>query len=358
MSRQDRILIVDDHPANIEILEDILGEDYRLETATCGEEALELAVAFRPALILLDIMMPGLDGYATCAQLRANPAFSRVKILMVSARALDAERLKGYEAGADDYITKPFNLDELRAKVRVYLRLSSLEEVNQLKSDVLALLSHETVTPINGILGPLQLLRDTPEMAAEERQEFLEAACESAERLHLLYSKVRTFCAMRADAWPWRPETTDLGDLTQEVVTEWEPEATAKGVSIEVVRAGAAVAALDRTCMRDVIRGLVDNAVRFSPASGRVVIEVEPGEERVVLRVQDEGAGIAPEALGHIFEPFAPGDIQHHHTGHGLSLAIARQVIEAHDGAIEVESVVGEGTTVKVWTPAVVRGQE
>lgn len=355
MSGQDRILIVDDHPANIEILEDILGEDYRLETATCGEEALELAVTFRPALILLDIMMPGLDGYATCAQLRANPAFSRVKILMISARALDAERLKGYEAGADDYITKPFNLDELQAKVRVYLRLSSLEEVSQLKSDVLALLSHETVTPINGILGPLQLLRETPEMAVEERQEFLDAAYESAECLHQLYSKVRTYCAMRADAWLWHLEATDLGDLTQEVVTEWEPKARAKDVSIEFTRSKAAVATLDRACMQDVIRGLVDNAVRFSQPSGRVIIEVEHRQERVVLRIEDQGRGIAPEGLGRIFEPFAPSDIQQHHAGHGLSLAIARQVVETHNGAIEVESVVGEGTTVMVWTPAVVR---
>src|SRR6266705_2169784 len=125
----NRILIVDDHPINVAILEEILGDDYPLQTATCGEEALAIAPDFQPALILLDIMMPGIGGYETCRRLRAHPALRYSKIIMVSARALVAERLQGYDVGADDYITKPFDEEELVAKVRVYLRLRSLEEV-------------------------------------------------------------------------------------------------------------------------------------------------------------------------------------------------------------------------------------
>ena len=164
MLRNTRILIVDDHPTNIAILEEILGEHYTLKTATCGEEALTIALDFKPALILLDIMMPGIGGYETCRRIRAHPSLRHIKIIMVSARALVAERLQGYEAGADDYITKPFDEEELVAKVRVHMRLRSLEEVEQFTSNVLTLLRHETRTPLNGMLAPLQMLRAEAEM--------------------------------------------------------------------------------------------------------------------------------------------------------------------------------------------------
>src|SRR5262249_4506566 len=179
-----RILIVDDHPTNIAILEEILGEHYTLKTATCGEEALAVALDFQPALVLLDIMMPGFGGYETCRQIRAHPSLRHIKIIMVSARALVAERLQGYEAGADDYITKPFDEEELVAKVRVHMRLSSLEEVEQFTSDVLTLLRHETRTPLNSMLAPLQMLRAEAEMATEERSMLLDMVYESALALH------------------------------------------------------------------------------------------------------------------------------------------------------------------------------
>jgi DNA-binding response OmpR family regulator len=106
---------------------------------------------------------------------------------MVSAKAMASERIKGYEVGADDYIVKPFDLEELRAKVRVYLRLKTMEELHQLKSDVLTLLSHETATPLNGILAPLELVQDTTDMDPEERFELLEMSRQSATRLKTLY---------------------------------------------------------------------------------------------------------------------------------------------------------------------------
>ena len=121
MQRQSRILLVDDNPTNLAILEEMLDDEYRWEAATSGEEALEIAPDFQPDLILLDVMMPGINGYETCRRIRANPALRNVKIVMVSAKALVSERLEGYDAGADDYLTKPFDEKELLAKVRVYL---------------------------------------------------------------------------------------------------------------------------------------------------------------------------------------------------------------------------------------------
>ncbi len=116
-----KILIVDDNATNIAILEEVLAEHYSLKAAISGEECLAVAAEFRPDLILLDIMMPGIDGYETCRRIRANADLKNVRIILVSAQVMGSKRLKGYEVGADDYITKPFDTEELLTKIRVYL---------------------------------------------------------------------------------------------------------------------------------------------------------------------------------------------------------------------------------------------
>ncbi len=125
MRTRDKILAVDDDPTNIEILKELLDEDYNLKTAATGEQGLEVARDFQPDIILLDVMMPGIDGYETCRRLREDTALQHTKIVMVSSRAMESEQLKGYEVGADGYITKPFDGDEFLAKVRGYLRHES-----------------------------------------------------------------------------------------------------------------------------------------------------------------------------------------------------------------------------------------
>jgi DNA-binding response OmpR family regulator len=155
MPQHSTILIVDDHPSNVALLEEILGDDYQLKTATCGEEALAVAPDCQPDLILLDIMMPGLDGYETCRRLRAHPLLRQPKILMVSAKALVSERLHGYEAGADDYITKPFDAGELLAKVRVYLRLKTAEDAEQALLEQTLRGSVKVLTDILALVNPI-----------------------------------------------------------------------------------------------------------------------------------------------------------------------------------------------------------
>ncbi len=351
MQRHNRILIVDDHPTNVAILEEILGDDYPLQTATCGEEALAIAPDFQPALILLDIMMPGMGGYETCRRLRAHPTLRHAKIIMVSAKALVSERLQGYEAGADDYITKPFDGDELVAKVRVYLRLKSLEEVAQLTSNVLTLLSHETRTPLNGILPPLQMLREEQDMAPEERQMWLDVAYESATSLHRLVEKVCTLSAMRADQWDFQYTRADLCAVIREAVGNVVTDAEAHAVTIIPELPTAAIIRMDPLQIHQVVTVLLENAMRFSAQGGRVVVRAMRANGHVCFTVTDQGTGIAPDALPRVFEVFVPIDIAHHTRGHGLSLAIARQIVRAHDGTIEVESTPGVETTFTVRLP-------
>jgi two-component system sensor histidine kinase/response regulator len=346
-----KILIVDDHPTNVALLEDILGEDYLLATATSGEEALAIAPDFQPALVLMDIMMPGLDGYETCRRLRAQATLRHTKIILVSAKAMLSERLQGYEAGADDYITKPFDEDELLAKVRVYLRLKSVEEVERLKSDLLVLLSHETRTPLNGLLPALASLRSEPDMASAERQLLLDMAYQSARRLQYLLERVMALSAMKSGQWTFLFTPVDLGDVVRAAVCAVASHAAARQVQIEQRLPDAAMTMLDPEQMLSVLTTMLENAIRFSDIEGVVVVSVARHADRFCVTVTDQGDGIDPDILPRVFEGFVHTDLAHHSEGSGLSLALARQIILAHQGTIAVESTKGLGTTFTIWLP-------
>ena len=352
MQQQEKILIVDDHPINVEILEEVLGDQYQLATAFSGQEALAVASRFQPALILLDIMMPGLDGYETCRQLREDPVLRHTKIMMVSAKAMPAERLQGYEAGADDYITKPFNKEELLAKVNVYLRLKSAEEVNQLQSDTLALLSHETRTPLNGIIAPiLQMLRDDEDISKNELALFLEMINHSVERLMRFFERVMVLSRMKAGDWAFQFAPSDLCDVIHGAIEDVAPHTLQQHVKVEHELPESAAARLDAEQMREVVASILENAVRFSPLEGCVRLELTGDEAYWSLHITDQGEGIAAAFLPRLFEEFAQADIENNLKGQGLSLALARQIVQAHEGVITVESRAGEGTTFTIRLP-------
>ena len=339
---QHRILIVDDNPMNVSLLEDILADDYQyIATAGSGEEALEIAETFHPTLILLDIMMPGIDGYETCKRIRATAALRTTKVIMLSAKALLAERLHGYEVGADDYMTKPFDEDELLAKVRVYLQLKSLEEVDQLKSDLLGLLNHETRTPLNGIIPPLELLVAGEVHEPEEQHMLLDMALGSAKRLLTLFDRVITLCSMKAGTWNFQWTPMAFEDVVRDAVATVEAGSSAQPVRVEVEVLDEATILIDAQQMHETLVSLVDNAVRFSPPDGCVEVKVWQNEAWICVAVTDQGPGIDPRILPYLFDGFAEADMQHHAKGQGLSLAIAQQVVRAHDGTIDVVSTEG-----------------
>jgi two-component system sensor histidine kinase/response regulator len=348
---RNKILAVDDDTIDIMTIERLLGEHYELRTSTTGQEALKIAADFRPDIILLDNMMPGLDGGQVCRQIRADKALRHTKIIMLSGKSMVSERIEAYEAGADDYITKPFNEEELLAKIRVYLRLKSVEEMDQFKTDVLTLLSHEARTPLNNIIAPAEMLMSEDEIDAEEKKLLIEMVHSAAGRLHRFFENVMLLSALKSGKCQFNSEPADLSEVVHEAVCDVVTSATDRKIKIEEKLKAGHTVCVDRQQIKRVITSILDNAIRFSPSGARVNVHITGDDESICVSVTDRGQGIEPEYLPHVFEELSDPDIDHHSKGQGLSLAIARQIVLQHNGTISAESEAGSGTTFKVRLP-------
>jgi signal transduction histidine kinase len=332
---------VDDNPRNLNILRKTLGEEVQFVPASSGEEALEVAPHLRPDIILLDIMMPGLDGYETCRQLRARTDLSSTKILMVSAKGSTVDRLEGYAVGADDYVVKPFDPDELLAKVRVYLRLKSVEEVDHLKTNLLSLLSHETRTPLTLILSPISLLLQSADLPPRHR-ELVAVVDSGARRLMALLDKVSFLSQLKVGEIPFQMGPADLGAIARDAVERARASSDKAGVHLTLEAERPAPIRGDAKHLGRVVDALLDNAIRFSPDGETVRVCTGASDTGSHLTVSDSGPGIDSELLPRLFEDFTVADVDHHTKGHGLSLATARLIAEQHAGTLEVETGTGQ----------------
>jgi two-component system sensor histidine kinase/response regulator len=354
MQSRDKILAVDDDDIDIMIVEKLLSAEHELRTASTGEQALEIATDFLPDIILLDNMLPGMDGREVCQQIRADSRLRHTKIIMVSGKTTVSERVEAYEAGADDYITKPFDKDELLAKIRVYLRLKSVEEVDQFKTNVLTLIGHEARTPLTCLIGSAEMLMSEENIDAEEQKLFMVMVYNSAKRLHSLFEKVMLLSTLKSGKQQFNMEPAELREVVREAICKVAPKASERNVKIQEQFDAGPTVCLDKNEIKRVMIAILDNAVRFSPSDGIVTVGISSDNGDVCLSVNDQGEGIDSDYLPYVFEELSDPDVAHHSEGHGLSLAIARQIILRHNGTISAESTKGSGTTFTVRLPITV----
>ena len=352
MNHNQKILLVDDNPINLELLEEIL-EGFWIRSASSGEEALKIGTIFCPDLVLLDVMMPGLNGYEVCRKFREESQYSGTKIVMVSAKSMTNDRLEGYEAGADDYIAKPFDRNEILAKVRVYLRLKSAEEVSQLKSDILALLCHETSTPINTIIGPLEMLMEEKDLGVEERLKWYRMMHESATQLHALQQKALTLCTMKSGIYEFDFQPVDISLVIEDAIEYKQTMAKERNISILKEINPNAKSIADSKELSGVIESLLDNAIKYSPGDSQILVNLELRNGFNCLEIVDQGKGIATKVLAEVFQGLCVENISHHTRGFSLNLAIAHQVALHHEAIIEAKNNVPQGTRISFRIPSV-----
>ena len=342
MQPKKKILTVDDNPFNNEIIQEILSDDYDLQMATTGEEALKIATDFRPDLILLDIMMPGMNGYEVCRRLRDSSNFIYTKIILVSAKKMTSERLEGYEAGADDYITKPFDSDEFRAKVHVYLRLKHIEEIDQIRRDFTTTVTHEMRTPMNVVKCFISnTLEGIHGIINPELRQHLEIASCNIDRLERIITNFFEISRIEAGKIDLQTTRFDIRDVVSEVVDELQLKASSRQIKLE---AEASTEKLlidaDREKLYIILTHLVENAIKFIHEGGNINIRVNSHNSKIGIDVEDNGPGIPHNDLDRIFDRFVqvekqvgPGE-----HGTGLGLAVAKGLIKLHGGRIWVQN--------------------
>ena len=371
------ILIVDDNPHNLSVLSATLkSAGFQVGVEMDGEGVLEQVAYAQPDLILLDINMPGIDGFETCRLLKSNPQTQDIPIIFMTAWTETDNKVKGLSLGAVDYIPKPFEQEEVLARVRLHLKLSSitktlakqnlsLEEAKQAaeaaskaKSGFLANMSHELRTPLNAILGYAQVLqRSLNQDNFAQKPNFVHRQLEglqtiegSGKHLLTLINDILDFSKIEAQKMKLYPhkinfpaflggvaDIISMGALEKGLVFEYEPlPDLPKSVLVDDKR------------LRQILINLLGNAVKFTEM-GKITFKVGlSSQEQAQIRfeVADSGVGIAPEELKTIFQPFEQvGDTKHRSGGTGLGLSIAKQLVELMGGKLQVSSELGKGSS-------------
>jgi len=331
------ILAVDDDPIILDMYEAILSDAYSLHMVSSGEEALNFLNSHpRVDLILLDLMMPGIDGYQTCQKVRENPLFSHVKVILVSAKVMLEDRLQGYEIGADDYITKPFQGSELLAKVKVFLRLKTAEEIDRIKTNFITLLNHEARTPLTTMLGYAALLQESPNLDDQEKR-FIGQIIKYGNALSRSSEKTVLLSDLKSGNIRIEKQKIYLNDVFAECKSKFTKEAEGKHLSLQVRNVADLWIDGDLKLLRFAFDTLLDNAIKFAREGTVVEITVKATQNKIQVEIANDGEKIPAEHREDIFDELSVQDVEHHHQGHGLSLAITRRIAEAHEGTLSVK---------------------
>ena len=364
------VLLVDDQPGNLAVLSKLLSEaGYKVRAVGSGERALEAARSAVPDCVLLDVAMPGMDGYATCAAFQADEALAEVPIVFLTAFDDAAHKVRAFQAGGRDYISKPFQVEEVLARVGVQMHLARLErtlreqnarlvdantkltEVYDLKARLTATLVHDVRSPLTVIGAILQGPIDA---------EALDDARQAFRKINGMLSEMLELYRTERDRVPPNRVSVDLLATLASVVSGSRHLANAKRIDLRYTPPAQAVVLLgDGGKLDRVFSNLVDNAIKFTPASGAVdlTVHVEEGEgveaglRFAVVTVTDTGPGIPAAELPYVFDPYRQGDAARQRGGFGLGLSIVQHMIAEHSGRVQVHSQVGVGTEFHVFLP-------
>jgi signal transduction histidine kinase len=386
------ILIVDDNPTNLEVLSDCFSElGLEILVAQDGRSAIEKVEYAHPDIILLDVVMPGIDGFETCRLLKAKPSTQDIPVIFMTALSETIDMVKGFQLGAVDYITKPVQYKEVLARVKTHLTIRNLtkrlqeqnerlqqeisdrkqaeeqlrglefdlrealaqeKELGELKSRIISTISHEYRTPLTTIASSAEILQAYRHKLDESKQlKHFERIQASVNHMTALVNDVLFLSRAEFEKLEFQPEPIDLVSFFSDLVDELQV-GVGEAHHLTFTSNGACKQfEVDAKLLRQILTNLISNAIKYSPNGGTVSIQLSCQDNQVIFQVSDEGIGIPPEDQGHLFESFSRarnvGTIQ----GTGLGLSIVKKCVDLHAGQIAVKSEVGVGTTFSVILP-------
>jgi len=355
MRERALILIVDDNLDNMDLVEQILEDDYDTITAESGEDCLSIAAAKLPDLILLDVQMPGIDGYQTLARLLKLERVKDIPVIFLSARFRDQDRvIRGLETGALDYLTKPIDDELLLTKVRVGLRIKKAEDEvreqhasllrsNQTLESFSYSASHDLRAPLRHICNYCEALQeDYHDALPEDAQFMLDRIQNAATHMNNLIQDLLDFS--RASRAKLNYHSINLTEIAQKVVASLQEMDPTHHVEVEIAGNMMAQAA-DEAMMRIVMNNLIANAWKYSHKveQPKISIGCKQEDQKQIFYVQDNGMGFDMSFAGQLFKPFSRLHNEDEFEGNGIGLATVERIISNHGGKIWVEAEVHKG---------------
>lgn len=384
------LLIVDDLPENLLALDALLqAPGIRVHQAESAEQALELLLRHEFALAILDVQMPGMDGFQLAELMRGTERTKQIPIVFVSAAGRELNyAFKGYESGAVDFMQKPLDAHAVRSKVSVFVDLyrgrkrlarqlealersrreqevlldelrstqAELEGAVRMRDDFMSIVSHELKTPLNTLilevqLRKLQLSRNNLEAFSEERlRNMVDKDERQIQSLIRLIDDMLDVSRIRTGKLSIRPSRTDLAQLVGNVVESFAAQMEACGCELRLERNETIIGVWDAFRIEQVLANLLTNAMRYG-AGKPVHVSVVSCADGACIEVRDHGIGISPQSLERIFCQFERAEGSESSAGLGLGLFIADQIVRAHNGRIQVQSEEGQGSLFRVLLP-------
>lgn len=352
MKAKKNIYIVDDVHENIQVLANILKNNgYNFSVARNGEQALEGIQLKLPDLILLDVSMPGMDGYEVCKELKSKEKTAEIPVIFITARIETEDIVKGFRAGGVDYLTKPFNSEELLARIKTHLDLKDskemLLELNATKDKFFRIISHDLRSPIASLTSfTASLIDNMDTYSPEYLKEMLKVIHDSTTATYKLVENLFAWASAQSGKIEFNPELIDVKELVFESVSMVLYAAVNKQIELTQHCEDHCVIFADRNMMQTVLRNLCSNAIKFTPKGGKITVHCKANHENVEFTVSDNGLGIPEKKIVKLFkvgETYSTRGTENE-SGSGLGLILCKEFVEKNGGNIWVQSKPGEGS--------------
>lgn len=358
-----RILLVDDDRMNLRILRGILqGEGYVLYDADTGEKALELYEIHRPDLVLLDVMLPGINGFETCRELQKRYSNDAAPVVFITAKSESDDVVEGFSAGGIDYLPKPFRPKEALARIRTHLHnrllvaqqrtlVDQLSRANAAKNRFLGMAAHDLRNPLASIRGLAEFLQD-PSMGAlsADQRDLVDTIHTASQSMLAMVNELLDVATIEAGELKLQLDPHDVAELVEKSIFLNGMEAAKKQTSILFIERTSVTLAIDGPKITQVIDNLLSNAVKYSPPGSTIRVALATTADTCTIAVRDEGPGIPEAERDRLFKDFSR--LSAKPTGGekstGLGLAICRKIVEAHHGTVSAHNLPDRGSEFKV----------